>query len=445
MGRLFRNRKAISGLETAIVLIAFVIVASAFSYAVLNMGFLATQKSQQVVLGGLAAASSALLIDGPAYGYSSECAPTCTSSAQITTIIFWLKTAPGATSVDLNPGKTTISYENPRGLWPNIYYCSNGACAGKDDNGNLMTPTGTVTFTAGGNNYVATGAATNMVWETGSGMMLTAGGKVRVTIDLSQVTSTNCPTGPGCVSGFLSTDEAFETIVKPPTGSFLDLQFVAPAQISQVNDLTLMGGNIGGATNPSLSAGGGTTSTTTVATSTATTSASTTSSAPTGPSSAIIYESPTNFIDLGCYAVVGGVNVCSNGATLGPWAAGSQIVLSAISPIQYCEGWNSCVFVSWSDGGAQTHTITVPSTPTLLTFTAYFQEVGGGIINIPIQPTGPSVYPGDFQQLTSTLQPFTGNLRIPLTLATAFDTAGSVSQYATCALRESPRSRQFLR
>ncbi|HUK50207.1 MAG TPA: archaellin/type IV pilin N-terminal domain-containing protein [Terriglobales bacterium] len=63
--RLARNRKAISGLETAIVLIAFVIVASAFAYATLNMGFLATQKSQQVVLGGLQAAASALTVDGP--------------------------------------------------------------------------------------------------------------------------------------------------------------------------------------------------------------------------------------------------------------------------------------------------------------------------------------------------------------------------------------------
>ena len=242
MGRLFRNRKAISGLETAIVLIAFVIVASAFSYAVLNIGFLATQKSQQVVLGGLSAASSALIVDGPAYGYSTECAAICISNPQITTVIFWLKTAPGASSVDLNPGKTTISYENPRGLWPNIYYCSDGrgnqvgACAGSDDQGNPMTPTSTTTFTAGGNNYTTKGAATNIVWETGSGMMLTSGGKVRVTINLSQLNSTNCQAG--CISGYVSINEEFEIIVKPPTGSVLSLEFVAPAQIGQVDDLT---------------------------------------------------------------------------------------------------------------------------------------------------------------------------------------------------------------
>jgi flagellin FlaB len=69
--RFARNRKAVSGLETAIVLIAFVIVASAFAYAVLNMGFLATQKSQEVVVGGLQAASAATVLDGPVYGYST--------------------------------------------------------------------------------------------------------------------------------------------------------------------------------------------------------------------------------------------------------------------------------------------------------------------------------------------------------------------------------------
>ena len=96
--RFARNKKAISGLETAIVLIAFVIVASAFAYAVLNMGFLATQKSQQVVLGGLQAASSALVVDGPVYGYSTDPGP----NGNLTSIIFWLKTASAATSVDLN-------------------------------------------------------------------------------------------------------------------------------------------------------------------------------------------------------------------------------------------------------------------------------------------------------------------------------------------------------
>ena len=46
----FRNHdEAFTGLEAAIVLIAFVVVAAVFSYVVLGAGFFTTQKSQEVV------------------------------------------------------------------------------------------------------------------------------------------------------------------------------------------------------------------------------------------------------------------------------------------------------------------------------------------------------------------------------------------------------------
>ncbi|HUK27228.1 MAG TPA: archaellin/type IV pilin N-terminal domain-containing protein [Candidatus Acidoferrales bacterium] len=237
--RFVRNKKAISGLETAIVLIAFVIVASAFGYAVLNMGFLATQKSQQVVLGGLAVASSALVVDGPVYGYSDQ---TPSSNDQLTSIVFWLQTASGAGSVDLNPGKTMISFQNPRGVWPNVYYCSdgtgnqNGACPGKDVSGNPATPTSTClayTPVVGGSDYWTLCGATNVVWEVGTGMLLQSGQRVRVTIDLTELTSS-----PGNLAGGnVGNDEAITIIVKPPSGSVLEIDRVAPATIQTVNDL----------------------------------------------------------------------------------------------------------------------------------------------------------------------------------------------------------------
>jgi len=236
--RFARDKKAISGLETAIVLIAFVIVASAFAYAVLNMGFLATQKSEQVVLGGLASASSALVVDGPVYGYSSD---TPGPNANMTSVVFWLKTASGANSVDLNPGKTTIAFENPRGVWPSIYFCSDGTgqqtghCVGKDDNGNPVTPATTIMFTpeAGGTDYWVLCSATNIVWEVGSGMLLKANDKVRVTIDLTALTES----APPLSGGLMSKNEAFTITVKPPTGSVLSIQRATPAAIVSVDDL----------------------------------------------------------------------------------------------------------------------------------------------------------------------------------------------------------------
>jgi flagellin FlaB len=217
--RFARNKKAISGLETAIVLIAFVIVASAFAYAVLNMGFLATQKSQQVVLGGLQAASSALVIDGPVYGYSASPGP----NGNMTSVIFWLKTASAATSVDLNINKTTVGFENPRGVWPNVY-------------SNVPL---TFTVSTGGEEYLTAASATTITWEVGSCCELLAGQKVRVTIDLTGLTMSPQATGwsSGTAAGEIAKNEAFKIVVKPPIGSVFEIDRVAPAAVTTVNDL----------------------------------------------------------------------------------------------------------------------------------------------------------------------------------------------------------------
>jgi flagellin FlaB len=212
--RFARNKKAISGLETAIVLIAFVIVASAFAYAVLNMGFLATQKTQEVVIGGLQAATAAIVLDGPVYGYATA------AGLNVTTIIFWLKTAAGADSVDLNANKTTIGYQNSRGVWPNIY------SVGTSD---LSFKVGTTTYTA---LYAGGKTACTLSWEVGSGYLLDRNEKVRVTVDLTALT-----TNLSDKAGEVEKNEQMKIIVKPPTGSVLDIVRYAPPEIRTVNDL----------------------------------------------------------------------------------------------------------------------------------------------------------------------------------------------------------------
>jgi flagellin FlaB len=230
--RFARNKKAISGLETAIVLIAFVIVASAFAYAVLNMGFLATQKSQQVVLGGLQGASAALVVDGPVYGYGVNDATTGNANFTMHTVIFWLKIASGADSVDLNINKTTIGFQNPRGVWPNIF---NQYMASAGDKGNLTYTVNSVTYTA--KYSVQNTPACTVQWEVGSGNLLDPNEKVRITVDLLQLhmSTEQSSSKPG---GLVLQNEQFKVIVKPPYGSVLDIVRNAPAQITAVNDLS---------------------------------------------------------------------------------------------------------------------------------------------------------------------------------------------------------------
>ncbi len=70
--RKFKNEDAFTGLEAAIVLIAFVVVAAVFSYVVLGAGFFTTQKSQEVVHTGVAQASSSMELIGNVYGISDN-------------------------------------------------------------------------------------------------------------------------------------------------------------------------------------------------------------------------------------------------------------------------------------------------------------------------------------------------------------------------------------
>lgn len=60
-----------TGLEAAIVLIAFIVVVAVFSYTVLTAGFLFTGESQSVVHQGVRQAGSACTVAGTVYGVSS--------------------------------------------------------------------------------------------------------------------------------------------------------------------------------------------------------------------------------------------------------------------------------------------------------------------------------------------------------------------------------------
>jgi len=93
-----------TGLETAIILIAFIIVASVFAFTILNLGFQTSQKAGQVVNQGYNQASSSIQLAGDvlATGNSGNTAlDTCSFTIQLTA---------GATPVDMNSSKLVITY-----------------------------------------------------------------------------------------------------------------------------------------------------------------------------------------------------------------------------------------------------------------------------------------------------------------------------------------------
>ena len=99
-----KARKGIVGIEAAIVLIAFVIVAAALAFVVLNMGFTTTQKSKETMSSGLSEASSALEIDG------TILAKVDTSEQKVKVVAIPLKIAPGKAPIDMRKTAVSIAF-----------------------------------------------------------------------------------------------------------------------------------------------------------------------------------------------------------------------------------------------------------------------------------------------------------------------------------------------
>ena len=64
-------RSVVTGIETAIIVISFVVLASVFAYAMLGSGLIATEKSKETVLGGIAEGSTSLVLRGSVLGLST--------------------------------------------------------------------------------------------------------------------------------------------------------------------------------------------------------------------------------------------------------------------------------------------------------------------------------------------------------------------------------------
>ena len=179
--RRLRQERGITGLETAIVLIAFVVVAAVFAFVVLSTGLFSSERSKETVYAGLAKTRGSMELTGGVLAASN--------TTQLTGITFELTLAAGGDSVNLTPtdvsNRTVISYQDD-----NI------------SNNNLAYTTSVVT---GDNDF-----------------MLEQGELLEINIDLTAY--------PAIVIG---TNKTFTLEVKPPQGSYMVVQRTTPASINQ--------------------------------------------------------------------------------------------------------------------------------------------------------------------------------------------------------------------
>ena len=111
-----RSKRAIVGIEAAIVMIAFVVIAAAFAFMVVNMGLFSTQRSQEAIQQGLKEASCPLTIDGSILLKSDV-----QNENNVSTIIIPLKTI-GVKYVPMWTNETVVSIKiGTRTALANIY------------------------------------------------------------------------------------------------------------------------------------------------------------------------------------------------------------------------------------------------------------------------------------------------------------------------------------
>jgi flagellin FlaB len=179
-----REERGITGLETAIVLIAFVVVAAVFAFVVLSTGLFSSERSKETVYAGLSKTRGSMEITGGVIASSN--------TTKLTALTFDLTLAAGGDQVNLNPADTTnrtvISYQ--------------------DNNNKINNVTYTVTVITGNTDK-----------------LLEQGELFEVNIDLNQASMTTAVT--------LIANKTFTLEIKPPSGSFMVIQRTTSASINQ--------------------------------------------------------------------------------------------------------------------------------------------------------------------------------------------------------------------
>ena len=126
-----KARRGVIGIESAIVMIAFVIVAAALAFVVLNMGFSTTQKAKTAISSSVSESSSALEISGKVTGFGYI------AGGVLNATVIPLKVAGGGDSVSLDPALTDIKYYSNTVRYDNIF----GTGCALGSSGNVINAT----------------------------------------------------------------------------------------------------------------------------------------------------------------------------------------------------------------------------------------------------------------------------------------------------------------
>ena len=183
--RATREEEGITGLETAIILIAFVVVATVFAFVVLSTGLFSAERGKEAVYAGLQKTRGTLELRGSVVA--------TTDGTVVTDLVFDVANSAGGEPVNLDPAATSnkvvIDYRDATVNETNITWVATWPVAGDSDT--LLEP----------------------------------GELAEIAIDVSALTAT------------LGANQPFALEVKPPLGGTMIIARTMPAGLDTVVDL----------------------------------------------------------------------------------------------------------------------------------------------------------------------------------------------------------------
>jgi flagellin FlaB len=197
LAHLHKDEKGMTGLETAIILIAFVTVAAVFGYAVLSAGLFSAERAKETVYAGLAEAKANLEMAGSVIVKSDNVTNTAT------TILFTVKNAVAGSPIDMTPcdgtptaiNKCVISFLTAYDYMNNIKWTKESI--GRSDGDNLLE----------------------------------SGEQFEVTVNLADLGDNFTISQP------LTCNDYFNIQVKPSLGSTITIQRTLPAGLELIMDM----------------------------------------------------------------------------------------------------------------------------------------------------------------------------------------------------------------
>jgi len=206
MSQMHREQKGITGLETAIILIAFVVVASVFAYTVLSAGLFAAERGKEAVHAGLEGARSTVELRGGVIALAGN-----VTAASVNRLTFTMSSTLGGEPVNFTP-PTNVT----------------GGMAG-DNNPNVVV----ISYIDQNQHRIDMAWTKTAIGEDDGDNLLEKGEKFQITIG-------GALEAAGLVTALepdLRKDRTFTIEMKPPVGAVLNIERTIPAIVDRVMNL----------------------------------------------------------------------------------------------------------------------------------------------------------------------------------------------------------------